>query len=187
MTSGQIPYAALVEGKLMEVVRDVLRETAASGLPDPHHFYITFRTEHPGVEMPSDLRARYRPEMTIVLQHQFWDLIVSEDRFEVTLSFSGRPQRLLIPYVAIKVFADPAVEFGLQFTLAESEPEAEEGADAEGETGAQNDSTLSLPAAETQTLEPRAEGAGDDDEDAGDKSESQGSADVVSLDRFRKR
>lgn len=93
------------EAALRTVVRDVLRRLAGDGLP-PHHFYITFRTTHPGVEMPDYLRERYPDDMTIVLQHQYWDLQVEEDGFVVTLSFNDQLQRIRVPHNAIKVFAD---------------------------------------------------------------------------------
>lgn len=117
MRRGQIDYGQLVERALRRVVHDVLGRLAEEGLPAPHHFYITFRTTDPGVDIPEFLRERYPSEMTIVLQHQFWDLAVEDDGFAVTLTFNDVPQRLSVPYSAIKVFADPGAEFGLQFTL----------------------------------------------------------------------
>jgi hypothetical protein len=105
----------MVEAALRGVVREVLTRTAANGLPGAHHFYITFQTRHPGVELPESLLAQYPEEMTIVLEHQFWDLEVTGDGFSVTLSFQNRPERLIIPLEAVTAFADPAVKFGLQF------------------------------------------------------------------------
>ena len=90
-------------------------EAAEHGLPGAHHFYVTFETDHPGVEIPDHLRARYPDEMTIVLQHQFWGLEVEEERFAVTLSFNDRHERLTVPLEAVTAFADPAVKFGLRF------------------------------------------------------------------------
>ena len=119
MRRSRIDYGRLVESALRTVVRDVLERLGKEGAPSPHHFYITFRTHHPGVAIPDFLRDRYPVDMTIVLQHQFWDLEVDEDGFAVTLSFNDQMQRLRIPFTAIKVFADPGVEFGLQFTLEE--------------------------------------------------------------------
>lgn len=97
------------------VVRDALARTAANGLPGAHHFYITFKTKAPGVGLARHLAEKYPDEMTIVLEHQFWDLEVREGDFEVTLSFNNRPERIAIPFVAIAAFADPSVKFGLQF------------------------------------------------------------------------
>ncbi len=102
------------------VVRDALARTVANGLPGAHHFYITFKTQAPGVELAASLAQKYPDEMTIVLEHQFWDLEVREDDFEVTLSFNNRPERIVIPFAAIAAFADPSVKFGLQFPAADA-------------------------------------------------------------------
>ena len=111
-------YDKMVEAALRGVVREALARTAAHGRPGAHHFYITFRTRFPGVAIPDDLAAQYPEEMTIVLEHRFWDLDVSEESFSVTLSFQSHPERLTIPFDAITAFADPAVKFGLQFQPA---------------------------------------------------------------------
>ena len=105
----------MVEAALRGVVREALARAAAKGLPGAHHFYITFRTRFPGVALPDYLGQQYPDEMTVVLEHQFWDLDVSEACFSVTLSFQNKPERLVIPFDAITAFADPAVKFGLQF------------------------------------------------------------------------
>ena len=114
-------YDAMVEQALRSVVRRALSYAAESGLPGDHHFYVSFRTNDPGVDIPAQLRSRYPNEMTIVLQHQFWGLDVGEDAFGVTLSFSDVPERLTIPYSAISAFADPSVRFGLQFDSSQGE------------------------------------------------------------------
>ena len=108
-------YDKMVEAALRGVVREALARTAAKGLPGAHHFYITFRTGAAGVVLPEFLTAQYPEEMTVVLEHQFWDLQVEEAHFSVSLSFHNRPERLTIPFGAITAFADPAVKFGLQF------------------------------------------------------------------------
>jgi len=121
----------MVEAALRGVVREALARAAANGLPGAHHFYITFRTRFPGLRVPDDLARQYPDEMTIVLEHQFWELEVSEQCFSVTLSFQNRPERLTIPFDAITAFADPAVKFGLQFQPAPTESPTEvEGAQA---------------------------------------------------------
>jgi len=122
MADESLRYDRMVERALRSVVRDALGEVAARGLPGQHHFYITFRTSHPGVEMPDWLRASYPEDITIVLQYQFWGLEAEDDRFSVTLSFSGRNERLTVPYEAITAFADPSVKFALQFEAARTEP-----------------------------------------------------------------
>lgn len=108
-------YDKMVESALRGVVREALARAAASGLPGTHHFYITFQTKHSGTKIPDSLASQYPDEMTIVLEHQFWDLEVEEDRFSVTLSFQSRPERLTVPFEAITAFTDPSVKFGLQF------------------------------------------------------------------------
>ena len=128
-------YDKMVEAALRSVVRDALIRTAAKGLPEPHHFYITFRTKFPGAALPDYLLAQYPEEMTIVLEHQFWELEVGEQSFAVTLSFQNRPERLVIPFDAITAFADPAVKFGLQFQPTPAEGEASP-AESKGATAA---------------------------------------------------
>ena len=153
-----------MEGALREVVRAALAEAAAKGLPGQHHFYVTFRTDHPGVELAASLRQRYPAEMTIVLQYQFWGLQVGAELFEVTLSFDGKHERLVIPFAAISAFVDPSVQFGLQF------PGREAAASAPATTA------LTVPA-ETSPTAPAADpGAASD---AGER--------VVALDKFRKK
>jgi len=115
----------MVEAALRGVVREALARAAASGLPGAHHFYITFRTGAPGLALPDYLRKEYPDEMTIVLEHQFWDLEVEEEKFSVGLSFKNRNEKLTIPFAAITAFADPSVKFGLQFQNAEEQAEPE--------------------------------------------------------------
>lgn len=111
----QIPYPELIDSAMRALVREVLRKVAKSGLPGDHHFYIAFRTDHPGVRVSETLKSRYPHEMTIVLQHQFWDFRVEDQQFQVTLSFGGAPEKLVIPFVSLVGFTDPSVKFGLQF------------------------------------------------------------------------
>ena len=110
-----IDYDALALEAMRGLVRTVLMRAAKSGLPGEHHFYISFDTEAPGVTLSKRLKERYPREMTIVLQHRFWDLIVTDERFEVKLSFDSIPERLVVPFAAIKVFFDPSVQYGLRF------------------------------------------------------------------------
>jgi hypothetical protein len=114
----------MVEHALRGVVRDALSLAAEQGLPGDHHFYLTFVTGFPGVEIPEHLRQRYPEEMTIVLQHQYYGLEVSDDRFAVSLSFSSKSERLVIPLAAISTFADPSVNFALQFQCLAGAEEA---------------------------------------------------------------
>jgi hypothetical protein len=123
MSRKSLEYDRLVEKALRAVVRDALRQVAEDGLPGDHHFYITFVTTHPGVTLAERLRERYPDEMTIVIQHQFSNLLVSDEGFGVTLSFSGIADHLEIPFSAVTAFADPSVQFGLQFRRTEEEEE----------------------------------------------------------------
>lgn len=116
MTSdAKIDYEVLSQEAMRGLVRTVLQRTAKTGLPGEHHFYISFDTNSPGVLISKRLREKYPNEMTIVLQHRFWDLSVSDERFEVKLTFDGIPERVVVPFAAIKVFFDPSVRYGLQF------------------------------------------------------------------------
>ncbi|MFW2829470.1 SspB family protein [Sphingomonas sp. ID0503] len=135
-----IPYDEIVQEALRAVVGRVLGEIEKSGgLPGEHHFYITFKTGAPGVDIPDHLSQRFPDEMTIVIQNRFWDLTVSSDRFEVGLSFNQIPARLVIPYAAITGFVDPAVNFALQFQVqSEAQPTPAE--------HAENDAPVAVPA-----------------------------------------
>ncbi|MEM7666423.1 MAG: ClpXP protease specificity-enhancing factor SspB [Pseudomonadota bacterium] len=130
-----IPYDEIVQEALRAVVGRVLGEIVQGGseLPGNHHFYITFKTEAPGVSIPPHLRERFPDEMTIVLQNKFWELEVGEDGFSVGLSFNQIPAKLSIPFAAITAFVDPAVDFGLQFQASVSEMAPEEHEDAEND------------------------------------------------------
>jgi hypothetical protein len=118
MASDLIRYDLLVQDALRAVMRKVLADAVREGLPGDHHFFITFRTRAPGVRLSNRMREQYPKEMTIILQHQFWDLNVGDQAFEVGLSFHGKSETLLIPFDAVTGFFDPSVEFGLKFELA---------------------------------------------------------------------
>ena len=154
-------YDKMVERALRGVVREALARTAASGLPGTHHFYITFQTRHPGTKIPESLSSQYPEDMTIVLEHQFWDLEVEEDHFAVTLSFQSRPERLIVPFDAITAFTDPSCKFGLQFQANET-------------AGAATGETSAKPGKAEAKKEPAA--------DKGPKT-----GEVVALDAFRKK
>jgi hypothetical protein len=170
MPDQTIDYGRLVERALRRVVHDALEAVAEHGLPGKHHLYITFRTDDPGVTIGDDLRARYPTEMTIVLQHEFWGLEVEDDRFSVLLKFNRVPHRLEIPLDAVTVFADPSVEFGLQFTAAAAAPPA---------AGQATQRLARRP------NEPDQAAAKDPNEPS--EAPVNGSAEVVALDRFRKK
>lgn len=128
MSGDPLNYQALTEEALRGVVRQALVTAAQRGLPGQHHFYLTFRTNFPGVQIADSLRDRHPEEMTIVLQHQFWGLEIAERQFSVTLSFNGQHERLVVPFAAVSAFVDPSVQFGLQFSVAS--PAAQAGAAA---------------------------------------------------------
>jgi hypothetical protein len=198
-----IRYDLLVQDALKSVVRKVLID-AKDGLPGEHHFYISFQTDFPGVRLSNRLREKYPQEMTIVLQHQFWDLNVTEHTFEVGLSFSGIPERLLIPFDALTGFFDPSVQFGLKFDSQEEDDEEEEAAEAPPPPlPIRNNVTEPLelkqprkpaPATEKKAAPEKAAPKAEQPEtapeagpaDAGDANGA-GSAEVVSLDAFRKK
>ncbi|WP_458760085.1 SspB family protein [Afipia sp. TerB] len=172
MATDQIRYDVLARDALRGVLRRVLVDAAEHGLPGEHHFYITFLSHAEGVKISPRLLSQYPQEMTIILQHQFWDLVVTDDRFEVGLSFGGIPERLVVPFSAIKSFFDPSVQFGLQFETADlSAPDA-----------AADETAPVIPAAAPETLPaPEADGGDDDPE------RPREGAEVVRLDRFRKK
>ncbi|EEX15926.1 conserved hypothetical protein [Citreicella sp. SE45] len=124
--SGGIDYGNLMHRAMRGLIHDVLTDVMNRGLPGEHHFFITFDTQHPDVELADWLSDRYPGEMTVVLQHRFDDLEVTEEGFAVTLSFGEAPERLYIPYDAIKTFVDPSVEFGLRFETHEEEDDDED-------------------------------------------------------------
>lgn len=167
MATDHIRYDVLARDALRGVLRQVLKDAAEHGLPGEHHFYITFVSTAEGVKLSPRLLSQYPQEMTIILQHQFWDLVVTDDRFEVGLSFNGIPERLVIPFSAIKSFFDPSVQFGLQFEA--------------------NEEVASAPSAEVVPA-PIAEPASRDEAESTDEPAKQGEgAEVVRLDRFRKK
>ena len=115
-------YASFVDTAMRGVVREILRQVERQGLPGQNHFFISFRTDHPGVMMSDTLRSKYPHEITIVLQHQYWDLHVAEDHFKVALSFNNIPEKLVVPFSTLTGFADPSTKFGLQFHHEQNEP-----------------------------------------------------------------
>jgi hypothetical protein len=169
MAEDLIRYDILAQDALRGVVRKVLSEVARTGLPGEHHFFITFATHAPGVRLSSRLLGQYPEDMTIVLQHQYWELTVTEHAFEVGLSFNGVPERLLVPFSALKGFFDPSVQFGLQFETgprgAAAVPAAEATPKLQAVPAAAPPAAAEEPAEKTQVAEGQ----------------------VVSLDAFRKK
>ena len=174
MATDHIRYDVLARDALRGVLRRVLSDAAAHGLPGEHHFFITFLSKAEGVKLSPRLLAQYPDEMTIILQHQFWDLAVFDDRFEVGLSFGGVPERLSIPFNAIKSFFDPSVQFGLQFEPSE----------IAAETMAKNLPAAGPAPAPAATAAPASQPAA---EETGQPAKPGDGAEVVRLDRFRKK
>ena len=168
MADNWLRYDRMVEQALRSVVRKALAEAAQRGLPGDHHFYVTFHTDRAGVGMADWLRQQYPQEMTIVLQHQFWDLKIDDERFAVTLSFGGRHERLNVPLSAVTAFADPSVKFGLQFEAGDEE-------------------SKKSPKAGSATAKPGAQIAAPAAAESSEDADSPKGADVVTLDSFRKK
>ena len=201
MASDHIRYDLLTQQALRGLVRDLLIDVAKKGLPGEHHFFIAFDTLADGVKLSQRMRAQYPEEMTIVLQHQFWDLTISEDRFEVGLSFNGIPERLTIPFAAIKGFFDPSVQFGLQFEeqaeddekAAAPKLEAVKSDAAKPPANARSDAAPKAPPPAPATLKPPASANSDKlggdipDNNKPDGDKPAGGGEVVRLDRFRKK
>src|ERR1700729_1367701 len=131
MPVDHIRYDLLAQAALRGVVHTVLADVAKKGLPGEHHFKITFNTTAPGVKLSDRMREQYPQAMTVVLQHQFWDLVVTDDGFEVGLSFGGVPERIIVPFDAVTAFFDPAVQFGFQFETLDKQAAEQPGTAAE--------------------------------------------------------
>jgi hypothetical protein len=168
MDKDLLRYDRMVEAALRGVVREAIARVAGLGLPSGHSLYITFRSDFPGVDMPDWLKAQYPEAMTIVLEHQFWDLSADEETFGVTLSFKGRRQRITVPYAALTAFHDPGVQFGLRFDQMQ---EGEEKSAVQGAKAA-SPAPTPLPAAAAKP-EPQPDAAK--------------TAQVVNLESFRKK
>jgi hypothetical protein len=196
MAEDQIRYDVMTQNALRGVVRSVLEQIDRTGLPGEHHLYIAFDTHGPGVSVSSRLKQQYPEEMTIVLQHQFWDMVVTHDRFEVKLSFNNIPERLVIPFTQIKAFYDPSVQFGLQFgghgaandaerAISDADADTNHGAGLPGLLERADDSEDVAAVADAtggkSSPAPGAHAGGDNDTHSGPAAE------VVELDAFRKK
>jgi len=199
MATDHIRYDLLAQEALRGVVLRVLADAAKNGLAGDHHFFISFDTRAAGVRISPRLREKYPEEMTIVLQHQYWDLVVSEQSFEVGLSFNGVPERLAVPFAAIKGFFDPSVQFALQFDVTarqEAEPSSEtvaappppiaEPAVKAPRTGRAKKTTVPAPVPAPTAPVP-SDAVAESAEAQDIKTGRQPGAEVVRLDRFRKK
>jgi hypothetical protein len=191
MATDHIRYDILAQAALRGVVRTVLEDVAKKGLPGEHHFKITFNTAAPGVHLSDRMRAQYPQAMTVILQHQFWDLRVDDHAFEVGLSFGGIPERLAVPFDAITAFYDPAVQFGFQFETLDAaaagnqaapvidKPVAEKPAPAPVPIGPSKADAVPTPDSATSGSKPT--------DEPPPKPDGTSGAEVVRLDRFRKK
>ena len=183
-------YDALVDDALRSVVRRVLTQVAEKGLPGSHHFYISFRSTDPGVELPEYLRAKYPEEMTIVLQHQYWDLILGPESFEVTVSFNKQQERIKVPFAALSAFVDPSVRFGLQFDRKDKAQAADKAQTSDVGTAA---APTPLPAPEKRPPLAAPSGPEATTPDAGtaaaaaEAKPEDAASKIVKLDSFRKK
>jgi len=175
MPVDHIRYDVLAQAALRGVVRTVLADVAKKGLPGEHHFKITFKTTAPGVRLSERMCELYPQDITIVLQHQFWDLAVSEDAFEVGLSFGGVPERVAVPFEAVTAFYDPAVQFGFQFETIEAA--AGGTANAEAQAAEPGEAPAAQPPAAPSPAPAPLPAA----------AENSSGGEVVRLDRFRKK
>lgn len=176
MNSDPLPYDQWIAEALLNVVVQALSHAAIEGLPGDHHYYITFKTDAPGVDIPNRLKAQYPDEMTIVIQHQYWDLVVDSEGFGVTLKFQGRSTRLIVPMDAITAFSDPSVSFGLQLKVTEGtmgfdEDQILEETEPRLAEGSSGDSAAATPA----QPEPKA------------RKQKKKKGEVIALDAFRKK
>ncbi len=192
MVQDLIRYDILAQEALRGVIRKVLAEVASTGLPGNHHFFITFLTGAPGVRISSRLKEKYPEQMTIVLQHQFWDMVVTDQLFEIGLSFGDVPEKLTVPFSAIRGFYDPSVNFELEFDVSVVQPTSD------NDEGSNISSIELISSEEAPAKKPKSKprktaaekedaAAKENETSEGDDAESKPSADVVSLDSFRKK
>jgi uncharacterized protein len=170
MAEDLMRYDQLAQNALRGVVRDALRKIQRTGLPGEHHFYIAFNTRYPGVGLSPRIAERYPREMTVVLQHQYWNLTITEDRFEVELSFDNIPEKLIIPFSSVKGFLDPSVQFGLQFEVVPVEEQEDQ----------KSGEVIEMSGAPKGEQAHSSSGEEEATEEASEKK-------VVSLDAFRKK
>jgi hypothetical protein len=175
MSNDTIDYPMMIDTAMRGVVRSALEVVQKHGLPGEHHFFISFQTEYPGVQISPQLKARYPEEITIVVQHQFWDLSIDDVGFSLMLSFNNIPEKLVVPWDALTAFADPSIKFGLQFHGKDFANELHE-----------DDEKLACPAT-GKTGKEKPPRAGFDEDEPKDATAPANDAKVVSLETFRKR
>ncbi len=176
MAHETIDYPSMIDSAMRHVVRDALMHVDKFGLPGEHHFFISFQTNYPGVSISPQLKSRYPEEITIVVQHQFWDLKITDKQFSIMLSFNNIPEKLVVPFDALTAFADPSIKFGLQF---HGKPHA-------GSVGVKEES-VACPATGRTGNEKPPMAAFEEDAPTEEKSGAANDEKVISLEAFRKR
>lgn len=171
-----IDYPGMIDTAMRHVVRDALTHVDKFGLPGEHHFFISFQTNYPGVSISPQLKARYPEEITIVVQHQFWDLKITDKQFSIMLSFNNIPEKLVVPFDALTAFADPSIKFGLQFHGKRAVTSAND-----------KDETVSCPATGRVANEKPSMAAFEEEPPTEEKSGAANDEKVISLEAFRKR
>jgi uncharacterized protein len=184
MATDLIRYDLLVQDALRSVVRKVLADTARNGLVGDHHFNIAFKTHAPGVVVPPAVKQRFPDEMSIILQHEFWDLAVTQDAFEVNLNFSRKPERLIVPFDSITGFTDPSVPFGFKLEPRVSETASQAPAPAPPEDKRAGPSPAPIKPA---SIKPVTQGAAPKSREPAEKPPEPTETKVVSIDAFRKK
>jgi uncharacterized protein len=194
MATDLIRYDLLVQDALRSVVRKVLSDTARSGLLGDHHFNIAFKTHAPGVAIPAAVKQRFPDEMSIILQHEFWDLVVTQDAFEVNLNFSRKPERLTVPFDAITGFTDPSVPFGfkLEPKIPEAAPEPTPApgralAHVRAPASKPQEPSPQAPPARSPTAVKKSEAPARSSDQLAKPAAPPGEAKIVSIDAFRKK
>jgi hypothetical protein len=177
MNQDTIDYPKLIDGAMRNVVREALIHVNKFGLPGEHHFFISFQTEFPGVQISPQLKSRYPEEITIVVQHQFWDLKIARDHFSLMLSFNNIPEKLVVPFDALTAFADPSIKFGLQF---HGKSPATTGSNDSGEE------QVACPAT-GRTANEKPPMAAFEEEAPSEETKAANDEKVISLEAFRKR
>jgi hypothetical protein len=187
MSDDKIHYDLLALEAMRGVIRAVLQRVVKRGLPGDHHFYISFDSQAPGVQISKRLRDQYPEEMTIVIQHQFWDLQVTDDRFEVKLSFNNMPERLVVPFAAIRRFQDPSVEFSLNLQLFDSAARADADVHVAASTDEDNENKEAIAPPPPLPMIADHSGAAKAGSAGNDAAEARKTAEIVKLDSFRKK
>lgn len=177
-TMDTIDYPGLIDGAMRNVVREALIHVDKFGLPGDHHFFISFQTNYPGVSISPQLKSRYPEEITIVVQHQFWDLKISKERFSIMLSFNNIPEKLVVPFDALTAFADPSIKFGLQF---HGKKPATNPANGEGEEA------VACPVTGKNGHEKPPMAAFEEEAPSEESAKAANDEKVISLEAFRKR